>query len=98
MRLHQRVTGTTVHRVIFGVEGSHENGLLCLRDWELLLRLNELQVPSSPISDAAPNEILVTHHFVDKIWEAASQLALPFRRAKVTATMAMLPLSQNVGP
>jgi superfamily II DNA or RNA helicase len=91
-------TGTTVHRVIFGVEGSQENGLSCHRDWELLLRLNELQVPSSPISDAAPNEILVTHHLVDKIWEAATQLALPFRRPKLTATMAMLPLSQTIGP
>ena len=91
-------TGTTVHRVIFGVEGSQANGLSCLRDWELLLRLNELQMPTSPISDAAPNEIAVTHHLVDKICEAATQLALPFKRPKLTATMAMLPLSQSSGP
>jgi hypothetical protein len=91
-------TGTTVHRVIFGVEGYQENGLSCLRDWELLLRLNELQMPSSPISDAAPNEIAVTYHLVDKIWEAATQLTLPFKRPKLTATMAILPLSQSTGP
>jgi hypothetical protein len=74
------------------VAGCQENGLSCLRDWELLLRLNELQMPSSPISDVAPNEISVTHHLVDKIREAATQLALPFKRSKLTATMAMLPL------
>jgi hypothetical protein len=90
-------TGTTVRRIIFGVEDSQENGLSCLRDWELLLRLNELQMPSSPVSDAAPNEIVVARRLVDNIWEAATQLALPFRRPKLTAIMAMLPLSQSTG-
>lgn len=84
-------TGATIHRVILGINGSIEGGLSCLRDWELLSCLNELQPSSEAGSRPTVDEVAAVRIRIDHLLKAASQLALPFRRPRFTPVMAMLP-------
>jgi hypothetical protein len=84
-------TGATVHRVILGIDGSPERGMSCLRDWELLSRLNELQPSSEITSDPSVDEVAVIRFLIGNLLTTASQLALSFRRPRFTPLMAMLP-------
>ena len=86
-------TGATVHRVILGIDGSPERGVSCLRDWELLSRLNELQPSSEAASGPSVDEVTAIRCLIDNLLTKASQLALPFRRPRFTPVMAMLPES-----
>jgi hypothetical protein len=89
-------TGATVHRVVLAIEGSPERGVTCFRDWELLLRLNELQASSEPASGPSTEEIRVLNFAIGTLITMASHLALPFRRSRFTPVMAMLPEDLNV--
>ncbi|MCW2283151.1 superfamily II DNA or RNA helicase [Rhodoblastus acidophilus] len=84
-------TGATVHRVVLGLGGSPESGVFCLRDWELLSNLNELQTSSEAASGASLDEVASIRYLVDNLFTTASKLALPFRRPRFTPMMAMLP-------
>jgi ERCC4-related helicase len=87
-------TGATVHRVVFGVEVSSNGALSTRRDWQVLLRINDLQPSSDNKSRPAPAERAALHHLIDALGEAVSPLALPFRRPKVTPVVALLPEAQ----
>jgi hypothetical protein len=84
-------TGATVHRVILAIDGSPECGVSCLRDWELLSRLNELQPSSEATFGPSVDEVVAIRCLVEDLLPTASQLALPFRRPRFTPVMAMLP-------
>jgi ERCC4-related helicase len=84
-------TGATVHRVILGIDGSPESGLSCLRDWELLSRLNGLQPSSEAVPGPSAHEITSIRYLVANLLTTASQLVLPFRRPRFTPVMALLP-------
>lgn len=84
-------TGATVHRVIVAVGGSPESGFSCLRDWELLAGLNELQPVSECGASPSIDEIAAIHALIENLLPTASQLALPFKRPRLTPAMAMLP-------
>lgn len=83
-------TGATVHRVIFGIDSSPESGLSCLRDWELLSRLNGLQPSSEAVPGPSVDEIATICNLLTNLRTTASQLLLPFRRPRFTPVMAML--------
>ncbi len=84
-------TGATVHRVVLGIDGAPEGGLACLRDWELLSRLNGLQPSSETAPGPSFDEIATIRNLVANLFTTASQLVLPFRRPRFTPVMAMLP-------
>ncbi len=84
-------TGVTVHRVILGVDGSPESGLSCLRDWELLSRLNGFKPSSEAVPGPSAHEIASIRYLVANLLTTASQLVLPFRRPRFTPVMALLP-------
>lgn len=91
--VEDEVTGTdaTVHRVILGFEPSGDGRVAALRDWEALLRLNEIQ--TLPENEASPSdrEIMEVQALIENLPEAVSKLLLPFRRPKVTPVLALLP-------
>jgi superfamily II DNA or RNA helicase len=84
-------TGATVHRVILGIDGAPESGVACLRDWELLSRLNGLQPSSEVVPGPSVDEIATIRNLIANLLTTASQLVLPFRRPRFTPVMAMLP-------
>ncbi|MCW2275299.1 helicase SNF2 [Rhodoblastus acidophilus] len=84
-------TGATVHRVIFGVDGSPGCSVSCLRDWELLSRINELQPCTEAASSPSIDEVSAIRQLIGNLLTTASQLALPFRCPRFTPLMAMLP-------
>ncbi len=84
-------TGATVHRVVFGVEASPDGVLSTRRDWQALLRINELQPSSDERPRPAPAELAALRHLIDSLGAAVSPLALPFRRPTVTPALALLP-------
>ena len=90
--IEDEVTGTdaTVHRVVFGVEASPYGALSTRRDWQALLKINELQ-SSADCKSPAPAELAALRGLIDNLGGAVSPLALPFRRPKVTAALALLP-------
>ena len=83
-------TGATVHRVVVGIEGLG-NAAIILRDWELLVRLNDL----GPIDDAtgAPttNEIAELEKLMRQLKTEHVISGLSFRRPKLRQILACLP-------
>jgi hypothetical protein len=91
--VEDEITGTdaTVHRIILGFEAASDcGGLSCMRDWGLLVRLNELQIPSSPVAEPTTRELTETYRLINELSQATAQLALPFSLPKYTAIFAML--------
>lgn len=84
--------GATVHRVILGIAGSPAGRGSCLRDWQLLLRLNDLRPPSvSSASCPTREELAGIDQLAKLVRDAAQEVALPFQRPKLAPVMAILP-------
>ncbi len=87
-------TGATIHRVVFGVEIFPDGKLVTLRDWEVLLNMNKLNVPTNAPLPPSESELAALAELMDRLAEAIKPLALPFRRPKMTAVLAMLPCAR----
>jgi superfamily II DNA or RNA helicase len=83
-------TGATVHRIILGVEQKADNKLVTLRDWETLKRINKVQ-PATKFSETlTEKESSILQAITGRIHALAPELALPFRRPKLTPLLALL--------
>ena len=91
--VEDEVTGTdaTVHRIVLGFEVKPDGSPSVQRDWEALLRINELQLPSENPLNPTPAELAGIERLKDQLGLVISPLALPFQRPKVTPVLAMLP-------
>jgi hypothetical protein len=84
-------TGATVHRVIVGVESGSNDKIATLRDWEALIRMNGLQPLDEGAADPLPSEIVTIRRLIEGLREMVPELALPFKRPKLTPLLAVLP-------
>jgi hypothetical protein len=91
--VEDEVTGThaTVHRVVLSIEAKPDGSASILRDWQALLRINELQPPSEDLLSLTPAELAGIERLKDQLGMAILPLALPFQRPKVTPVLALLP-------
>jgi hypothetical protein len=83
-------TGCTVHRVVLGIEGTSNSVPRLLKDWELLLRVNELR-PSVDKSPLAPAECSVLVALIEVLQRINPDFGLPFRHPRVRAALAIVP-------
>ena len=91
--VEDEVTGTdvTVHRVVVGFEPIELGSVDALRDWETLMRLNEIQTVPERQEPPSEQEIAELENLIERLHEAVTMLDLPFRRPKVTPVLALLP-------
>ena len=87
-------TGATVHRVILGVEAAYEGNPLVLRDWELLLRLNDFEPLSEFSQGPSSGELSAIGAAVAKLAEHVTRLNLSFRLPKATPILVLLPVDR----
>jgi ERCC4-related helicase len=84
-------TGGNVNRVVIGLARPGSDGLTCLVDWEVLVRLNDCRPKDNepvPVTSAERAEMRA---LVELLPGAMSTLAIPFRRPKAIPLLALLP-------
>jgi len=84
-------TGATVHRVILGVEEAQGGNPVVLRDWELLLRLNDLEPLSECSQGPSSGEAAAIGAAVAMLAEHVTLLDLSFRLPKASPILVLLP-------
>jgi hypothetical protein len=75
-------TGSTVHRIVVGIEGLG-NSAVALRDWELLVRLNNMEPGENVILAPSPPELSALDALYAKLEADVVVSDLPFRRPKI---------------
>lgn len=90
-------TGSTVHRVMVAAESAGPTTLGSLFDWQALLRLNDLRPVDEEQVPLPPGERRAVHAIVSGLPQVVRKLQLPFRRAKATPLLCLLPESPRAG-
>ena len=88
-------TGATVHRIVVGIEGTGDAATV-LRDWELLVRLNEMTPAENATLLATPIERSVLDVLCRKLAADVVVSDLPFRRPKLRRIIALFPEELSV--
>lgn len=93
VNVEDEVTGTeaTVHRIVVGAKITEEGAKTMLKDWEALLRLNDLEALTTEVPPPSPSELTRVRELIEWVPSQPLLEALPFRRPKITAAIAMLP-------
>lgn len=88
-------TGATVHRIVVGIEGTGDAATV-LRDWELLVRLNEMTPAENASLLPTPVERSVLDVLCRKLAADVVVSDLPFRRPKLRRIIALFPEELSV--
>ncbi|MBA8836653.1 DEAD/DEAH box helicase [Rhizobium leguminosarum] len=89
-------TGATVHRIVIGIEGTGNARSSVQRDWELLLRLNNLEPGVDIATPPSVAELLDLEGLFTTLKTHDTILELPFRRPKLRLIVALLPERASV--
>lgn len=88
-------TGATVHRIVVGIHGTGDKAV-ALRDWELLMRLNELEPIENTEDSPSPAECAALDELCEKLAATVLVSDLPFRRPKLRRIIALFPERQSI--
>lgn len=88
-------TGATVHRIVVGIDGTGDMAV-ALRDWELLMRLNELEPIENTEDSPSPAECAAVDELCEKLAATVLVSDLPFRRPKLRRIIALFPEPQSI--
>ena len=88
-------TGATVHRIVVGIHGTGDKAV-ALRDWELLMRLNELEPIENAEHSPSPAECAALDELCEKLAATFLVSNLPFRRPKLRRIIALFPERQSI--
>ena len=88
-------TGATVHRIVVGIEGTGDV-VVALRDWELLVRLNNMEPGENVGVSPSPAERSALDALCKKLAADIVVSDLPFRRPKLRRIIALFPEGLSV--